>query len=756
MRNLVSKTFKIQIKGRVQGVGFRPFVFNLAKEHQLNGSVSNNEEGVIIYCNTSEEKATQFLEQILLNKPEIAVITAHSTDEVPLIKFDDFSIVITKTSAQINLPLTPDFAICENCKAEISDSGNRRYNYAFTTCVHCGPRYAITQKFPFERAHTSLTEFDMCSTCLEEYTNPTNRRFHSQTNSCKSCGIQLQLVTNLGETIAINQLECIEKSAKRLIEGNILAIKNTNGYVLCCDASNPEAIKKLRKRKKRPNKPFAVLYPSMESIKKDFNVSNYEANALKSRVAPIVILQNTKHTRISVDTIAPKFRQTGVMLPSSALLELIIKKLGIPIVATSGNIHGSPIISNDNDAHKQLNEVADYFLHHNLDIQFPQDDSVVTFAESSQLILRRSRGLAPNYINTTINSKKPILAMGGHLKSTFTFVPNAQTYVSQYFGNLDNYEVLKRYQATIEDYVALFETKPKTILIDKHTQYQSSILGKELALEWNADIQEIQHHKAHFASVLGENNLFASEEKILGIVWDGTGLGDDNHIWGGEFFTYQGNKIERLTHFEYYDWLANDKMAKEPRLALFSLLDSEHRSFIKDKFSETEWNIYSSMIKTNTLKTSSVGRLFDAVASALDLVDLNTFEAEAAMQLETCAKSYSKSYYIDFLYKKNYGKIPSNHIVQSIVKAYNEGFCKERLAYSFIYTLAKCILNVAKTNEIKTVACSGGVFQNSLLVFMLNQMTKKENINLKLNCKLSANDENISFGQLMYHQHIKN
>ena len=752
----MSKTFKIQIKGRVQGVGFRPFVFNLAKEHQLNGSVSNNEEGVIIYCNTSKEKATQFLEQILLNKPEIAVITAHSTDEVPLIKFDDFSIVITKTSAQINLPLTPDFAICENCKAEISDSGNRRYNYAFTTCVHCGPRYAITQKFPFERAHTSLTEFDMCSTCLEEYTNPTNRRFHSQTNSCKSCGIQLQLVTNLGETIAINQLECIEKSAKRLIEGNILAIKNTNGYVLCCDASNPEAIKKLRKRKKRPNKPFAVLYPSMESIKKDFNVSNYEANALKSRVAPIVILQNTKHTRLSVDTIAPKFRQTGVMLPSSALLELIIKKLGIPIVATSGNIHGSPIISNDNDAHKQLNEVADYFLHHNLDIQFPQDDSVVTFAESSQLILRRSRGLAPNYINTTINSKKPILAMGGHLKSTFTFVPNAQTYVSQYFGNLDNYEVLKRYQATIEDYVALFETKPKTILIDKHTQYQSSILGKELALEWNADIQEIQHHKAHFASVLGENNLFASEEKILGIVWDGTGLGDDNHIWGGEFFTYQGNKIERLTHFEYYDWLANDKMAKEPRLALFSLLDSEHRSFIKDKFSETEWNIYSSMIKTNTLKTSSVGRLFDAVASALDLVDLNTFEAEAAMQLETCAKSYSKSYYIDFLYKKNYGKIPSNHIVQSIVKAYNEGFCKERLAYSFIYTLAKCILNVAKTNEIKTVACSGGVFQNSLLVFMLNQMTKKENINLKLNCKLSANDENISFGQLMYHQHIKN
>ena len=670
--------------------------------------------------------------------------------------FSEFSIVITKTSAQINLPLTPDFAICENCKEEILDSENRRYNYGFTTCVHCGPRYAITQKFPFERAHTSLTEFDMCSTCLEEYTNPANRRFHSQTNSCKSCGIQIQLVTNYGETITANQLECIEKSAKCLIEGNILAIKNTNGYVLCCDASNPETVKKLRERKKRPNKPFAVLYPSMESIKKDFNVSNYEANALQSRIAPIVILQNTKHTRISVDTIAPNLHQTGVMLPSSALLELIIKKTGIPIVATSGNIHGSPIISNDKEAHKQLNEVADFFLHHNLDIQFPQDDSVVTFADSSQLILRRSRGLAPNYINTTINPKKPILAMGAHLKSTFTFVPNAQTYVSQYFGNLDNYEVLKRYQATIEDYVSLFETKPKTILIDKHTQYQCSILGKELALEWNADIQEIQHHKAHFASVLGEKNLFTSNKKILGVVWDGTGLGDDNHIWGGEFFTYQHNKIERLTHFEYYDWLANDKMAKEPRLALFSLLDSEYRSLIKHKFSETEWNIYTKTIDKNTLKTSSVGRLFDAVASALDLVNLNTFEAEAAMQLETCAKRYSESDYIDFLQNENYEKIPSKHIIQSVVKAHQEGICKERIAFSFICTLAKCIIKVAKANSIKTIACSGGVFQNSLLVSMLDQMTKKENINLKLNCKLSANDENISFGQLMYHQHIKN
>ncbi len=751
-----SKTFKIQISGRVQGVGFRPFTFNLAKKNKLYGSVANNANGVIIYINTSEKKATHFVEQILKEKPEVSIITAHSIKEVEYKEYSNFRIIPSESNEQINIPLTPDFAVCNNCKEEIKDSKNRRFNYAFTTCVHCGPRYAITTKFPFERNHTTLSSFEMCNDCKDEYTNPEYKRFHSQTNSCKTCGITLRLVDNLESLIEENQQETIQRVAQLISKGKIIAIKNTNGYLLCCDATNKEAIKQLRQRKQRPNKPFAVLYPTIEAIKIDFEITKNEETSLQSSIAPIVILQNTKNTSISINAIAPNLNQTGVMIPSSSLLELIMQELQKPIIATSGNIHGSPIISEEKDAQEKLQNVADYFLHHNLQIEFPQDDSVVKFVEEKQIILRRSRGLTPNYLEIETNNTESILAMGAHLKSTFAFVPNKNTYVSQYFGNLDSYEVLECYKQTIFQYEKLFNSKPKTILIDKHPQYQSSVLGKELAINYNSKLIKIQHHKAHFASVLGEHNLFNSEEKILGVVWDGTGIGNDGNIWGGEFFIYQNQEIIRTNHFEYFDWIANDKMAKEPRLSLFSLLNDDTRHLIKDKFSATEWKVYNKTLQNNTLKTSSVGRLFDAVASALDIADINSYEAEAAMLLENCANTYSKNYYIDFLYKKDYNKIPSQFIIKEIIKASNKGFCKERLAYSFIYTLSKIIIKEAKINKAKIIACSGGVFQNSVLVSTLLRLATKENINIKLNRKLSANDENISFGQLMYHQHIKN
>lgn len=750
----MNKTYKIQLNGQVQGVGFRPFVFNLAQHLQLNGTVSNNERGVVIFCTTSEKLATQFLDEILQKKPEVALITSHEILEVSFEAFLDFKIVSSTANTKINVPLTPDFAICDTCKTEISALDNRRYQYAFTTCVHCGPRYAITTKFPFERAHTSLQEFEMCVHCNDEYTNPTNRRFHSQTNSCPSCGIQIQLVTATGEKCIKTSQEIFPKVRQFLLEGKIIAIKNTNGYLLCCDASNKTAIARLRARKNRLNKPFAVLYPSLAVVKKEFKISASEAAALQSRVAPIVILQNTEKTTIAVSEIAPNLRQTGVLLPSSAILELLQQHLKKPIVATSGNIHGSPILSEEKEAMSQLKNVADYFLHHNLVIQFPQDDSVVRFSNSQQLILRRARGMAPNYIGVPTKINEPILALGAHLKSTVSYIPNKQLYVSQYFGNLDSYEVSERYKTTIEQYIDLFETLPKTVLIDSHPQYQSSVLGTEYASKWNVKLQEVQHHKAHFASVLGEHDLFTSEEKILGVVWDGTGLGDDNQIWGGEFFTYQHQEINRLTHFEYFDWLANDKMAQEPRLALFSLLKENDQ--ITYKFSDVEWNVYTKMISSNTLQTSSVGRLFDAVASALDLVDINTFEAEAAMLLEDCANGYAEKNYIDFLKGNDYVEIPATKILEGVVQARKEGCDKPLVAYSFIGTLAKSILRVAQQNKIRIIACSGGVFQNSVLVKQLLDLTQKEGIELKLNRKLSSNDENISFGQIMYHQNIKN
>ena len=749
-------TYKIQIKGRVQGVGFRPFVFNLARQQGLVGSVSNNGSGVIIRFHTTEERANTFLRTLLESPPPVSVISSYQLEKTTTENFKEFSIVPSEKEQSINIPLTPDFAVCETCKKEVKDKENRRYEYPFTTCVNCGPRYAITTKFPFERAHTSLAGFEMCPACKNEYTDPSNRRFHSQTNSCSDCGIQLQLTDSKGNTLNISKNQIIEKTAALILEGHIVAIKNTNGYLLCCDATNPLAIAELRKKKKRPSKPFAVLYDSIDTVQKEFEVSEQEKELLTSSIAPILILENTRNTQIAAHTIAPGLNQTGVLLPSSSLLELLMHIIKKPIVCTSGNIHGTPIISENDIAQEHLKTIAHYFLHHNLPIQFPQDDSVVKIIDGKQHFIRRSRGLAPNYLMQNNKIKSGVLAMGAHLKSAFSLVPNTHIYVSQYFGNLDNYDVLERYKKTIDKQLGVFSCSPKTVLVDAHPTYQSSIAGETIAKEYDAQIFKIQHHKAHFASVLGEHQLFESEERILGIVWDGTGYGDDNAIWGGEFFIYENHTMERISHFEYYDWLANDKMAKEPRLALLSLLNNENRRDITDKFSDTEWKIYTKMLDNNVLKTSSVGRLFDAVASALDIKDVNTFEAEAAMLLENCAKTYSKSYYIDFLHNVSYDIIPSQRIINELFKAYNEGFCKERLAYSFIYTLAKSIITLSRKHNTNTIACSGGVFQNSVLIQVLARLCRNSKIKLKFNCKLSANDENISFGQLMYFQNIKN
>lgn len=746
----MSKTYCIQVSGRVQGVGFRPFVYNLALQHQLTGTVSNNKRGVLIYINASQSQAQDFLEAIITAAPKVSKITQFSISESSIQNFKAFTIVPSETKGQINIPLTPDFSVCNSCKTDIDNPKNKRFNYAFTTCVTCGPRYAITINFPFERANTSINTFEMCSTCEEEYTDPTYKRFHSQTNSCSDCGIKLTITNKQGNLIDIHQHTILEKVANLLHQGNIVALKNTNGYILCCDASNPEIIKTLRRRKQRPNKPFAVVFPSLEAVQKAFKVSNYEANALSSEIAPIVILNNKASTGIATQIIAPGLNQTGVMLPHTALLYVLMKHFGKPMVATSGNSNGLPIISIEKEAQEKLSGLADYFLHHNLEINFPQDDSVVKYINKQRIIMRRSRGFAPSNLSQKFELDN-VLATGADMKSAFAIAKKEQTYISQYFGNLASYDVLQRYTSTLNKFKEMLSLQAKAVLLDKHLYYYSAQLGREFAENHGIPVKTIQHHKAHFASVLGEHQLFDSSNRILGVIWDGTGLGDDQQIWGGEFFEYHNGRIERLSHFEYFDWIASDKMAKEPRLSLFSLLDKDQKSLIASKFSKPEWQVYSKMLQKNKLKTSSVGRLFDAVASALDLADYNTYEAEASMQLEHFASQYSGKEPIDILQGLNYNKIPSAYIVNEIFKKYQKGVSKSFLAYSFIYTLVRCIEKIALENKIETVACSGGVFQNSVLVRLLLASP----LDIRLHNDISPNDENIAFGQLQYFQHIK-
>ncbi|VAV84033.1 [NiFe] hydrogenase metallocenter assembly protein HypF, partial [hydrothermal vent metagenome] len=479
------KTFKIVITGRVQGVGFRPFVFTLANSLKLNGTVSNNENGVIIFISGKKDSIISFYHELVNNPPPVSKIKDSNIQEIQFKDFKDFRIFPSSKKGKLNLILTPDFALCNDCKKEISDKKNRRYNYPFTTCVNCGPRWAITNTFPFERAHTSINNFEMCPVCEKEYKNPNNRRFHSQTNSCPSCGITISLHYANGLPLEISSHEVFKKLDSLIKKGNIIAVKNTGGYLLCCDATNNKVIKKLREKKKRPNKPFAILYPSIELLEREFKVNEQQKELLLSTERPIVILPKPNFkTDLAFAELIPGLNQVGVMLPYSGILQLLAQELDRPIVATSGNLHGSPIINNNQIAEEVLDQIADYFLHHDLEISNPQDDSVVKFSfiNNHKVIFRRSRGYAPNYFDATINTDEKIMAMGGHLKSTISFLPNDNLYISQYLGNLDHFDVYERFVHNVNSFTELFEEKPDVILIDKHPAYQSSLFGEEMSV----------------------------------------------------------------------------------------------------------------------------------------------------------------------------------------------------------------------------------------------------------------------------------
>jgi len=749
------KTVKILISGQVQGVGFRPYVFKLALKLALKGQVSNNQKGVIILLSGLNTNIQKFYNTLIQNPPPVSKINFSTINQIEFQQFSDFKIIPSKKNGKVNLPLTPDFAICDDCKKDIQDKANRRFNYPFTTCINCGPRWAITQSFPFERYHTSIDAFKMCDDCQKEYTSPTDRRCHSQTNTCPTCGISLFLTDNKGEKINIKKHDLFKHLAQLLANNKIIAIKNASGYLLCCNAKNSEAVKKLRTLKNRPNKPFAVLYPSMNFLQNDITLNDKQIESLTSTQRPITIipLKNYKG-KIALKEVAPGLNQLGIMLPYTAILQLLANELNFPIIATSGNIHGSPIISNNHKALEKLKNIADYFLQHNLEITHPQDDSVVKFSTifNQKIMFRRSRGYAPNYFNTPIKSENKIMAMGAHLKSTIAFYPNDYFYISQYLGNLDSFDVYKRFTKTATDFIHIFEQKPQIILADKHPLYLSTQYGKELAQKVQAQFFTIQHHKAHFAANLGEHNLF--DKKVLGVVFDGTGYGDDTHIWGGEFFDYDNNNLKRIAHLTNFDWLLGDKMSKEPRISLLSLSNDNMLDCVSKKFKRNEFKTYQSLKKTNTLKTSSMGRLFDAVASLLDITDYNTYEGEAAILLENSISSYNlskcKSYLSDF--KKD---ISAKEIIFNIYKDLSDEKSKEEIAANFLYTLATLIIDMAKSNNYVNIALSGGVFQNSILVDMLLALAPSK-INLYFHKELSPNDENISFGQMMYYLNINN
>ena len=757
------KTFHIHIGGLVQGVGFRPYVFHLAESYQITGWVSNSKNGVHIEFNADEARAREFYKAIIQSPPSNAVLTSHTIKSVPPRQFSSFTLQIDETDQQPDLLLTPDLSICENCRKEIINRNNKRYHYPFTTCLECGPRFSIIRELPYERHHTTMEPLQMCDDCKAEYNDIDNRRHYSQTNSCPGCGIPMHLYDSSGQLQSNNTDDILQRLQQILAQGSIAAVKGIGGYLLLCDATNELSIKTLRQRKHRPAKPFALLYNNIETVRTDVYLSDEEEKALKDKAGPIILcrIKQSHPTNICIDEIAPGLDKIGIMLPCSPLLQLISSSFINPLIATSANISGSSIIYKDDEAIELLSSIADFVITYDREIVLPQDDSVMQItAIGKKNINRRSRGLAPNYFpNPFPTTDECILATGAELKSAFALQNKHQLFVSQYIGNQENLASQTAYSNTMNHLLKLMNLQPSLLLADKHPGYFVSLYAGNRSLIENIPLCHIQHHMAHFGAVLAENNLMNSDEPILGVIWDGTGYGDDKQIWGGEFFLYENKDMQRVAHLDYFPQLLGDKMSRDPRLAALSLLKQfpAKQTMLQPFFSEPEWKFFQQLIRQQSdLLTSSIGRFLDGIASLLNICHLNTYEGEAAMKLEATARRHLNDINDYYPMPLNNNCLEYSVLLQELLEDISKNKDRGYIAKKVFWSLAKSIEKTSDSFLINKIAFSGGVFQNALLVDMINELLagKKE---LYWHRQLSPNDECIGFGQLAcYHTMMKN
>ena len=750
------QAFHIHITGLVQGVGFRPWVHKLASNFSLDGYVNNGLDGVHIYCSGNEDDVNEFYQSLILHPPVQALITAHKIMPYPSSLSKGFYIQKSDRNNTVQLLITPDITLCEDCRREIKTVGNKRYQYPFTTCVNCGPRYSITNNFPYDRENTTMHNIEQCPSCKKEYEDLKDIRYHSQTNSCSDCCIEMHLYEKDGIELKYNQKEYVAHIVSLLREGKIIAVKGIGGYLLLCDATNESTIKKLRERKFRPSKPFAILYTDIEMVCADLALSPLELTALKDRSAPIVLcsIKSYPENGICINHIAPNLNSIGAMLPSSALLQLIADNFGKPLIATSANISGSPIIYKDKDAVQWLSTIADFILTYDRDIVAPQDDSVLQISNRGQkILLRRSRGLAPNYYPNTIPTlHSDILAMGAELKAAFAISKDQMLFISQFLGDQESVESQDSYDAALEHVSGLMDFKPKQILIDKHPRYYVSEKGLELSLKNTIPICSIQHHEAHFAAVLSENKLMDLKEPVLGIIWDGAGYGTDGKIWGGEVFIYDQGEIKRAAHLKYFPQLMGDKMSKEPRLSALSILQNFPlaQNLIQKHFTQQEWTYYQQLSRQpNLVFTSSMGRLIDAVACILGLMPVCSYEGESAMLLEALAKKCKSRSYDYYHLPLNEGEFDWAVLINELIHDWFQKEANEVIAWKFFYSLAKAIARTSNHFFIDKIAFSGGVFQNALLVDLIIEILQHKR-ELYFHVQLSPNDECISLGQMAW------
>ena len=776
------QALKVQIQGLVQGVGFRPMVWNLAHRHDLRGRVLNTGKGVQVIVAGEEGKVRRFLDELIQHPPPLAQITAVTPCPIPLSEVPEHAFVIADSEeGVVKTGLVPDAAPCLECVREIFDPVARRYGYPFTTCTHCGPRLTIQERIPYDRPGTTMKGYALCEACLKEYQNPADRRFHAQPIACRTCGPRVWIESadgqpvegRLGKTLAD-----LDAAGSLLEKGHILAIKGLGGFQLACDATQEETVGRLRKLKRREGKPFALMARNLEVIHQYCVVGEVEAELLQSAAAPIVILQR-KIERSLARPVAPGVSTYGFMLPNSPLHYLILRRTSHPIVLTSGNYAGEPQWTANDDAREHLQGVAEYFVLHNRGIAQRVDDSVVRVMDNHPRVLRRSRGYAPApiWLPSGFELAPSILAMGGELKNTFCFLKEGQALLSHHLGDLEDALTYMDYQRALTHYQLLFDQMPQVIAVDLHPEYLSSKLGRERATSTGLPISEIQHHHAHLAACLAENGVPLPTEPVLGVILDGLGYGEDQTIWGGEFLLGDYVGFTRLGTFTPIPMLGGVQAIKEPwrntyahviaalgwaqfakhysDLPLFHFLAQKPREILDAMLAK----------RINCPLASSCGRLFDAAAAAMGICrEQVLYEGQAAMEMEALVDtdrllqedektaypfSISRLQGTDLLcldpramWRRLLDDLVHHTPVPVIAARFHKG-----LANGLCSMVKHCSQSPDGSPRFRTVALSGGVFQNVVLFELVKPKLVREGFTVLSSGQVPMNDGGIALGQ---------
>lgn len=735
---------KILVNGLVQGIGFRPFVYRLAKNLGLKGYVKNTAQGVEILVDGKESDIKKFLEYLKSNHPPMARIDFIDAKIGNFGRVDSFKIVKSSDKKTISTLIPPDIGICEECLKELYDRQDNRFKYFFITCTNCGPRFTITKEIPYDRIRTTMRPFKMCSFCNSEYTDPLTRRYNAQTTSCQKCGPSLSLLDNKGKRISGDP---VAQTGRLISSGEIVAIKGVGGVHLACLASDDKVVRKLRNRRKKSDKPFAIMARDIKMIRTFTEVGKEEEKLLESWQRPIVLLGKSSNYWLS-DQISPGLHNVGVMLPYSGLHYLLFGYVDGPLIMTSANLPDEPTIIDRNEAFKKMGDAADYFLFHDREIYQRCDDSVLRVVGGKTIFLRRSRGYAPLPTDFKFKTQEKILALGAELSNTFCVYKDGEAFVSQHIGDTYNYDGFLALQKDLKKWMRLFGISSfNVIACDLHPQFNTSRLAEQLSNKFRAKLVKVQHHFAHLASCMAENGL----EEAVGIICDGYGFGLDGKAWGGEIIVAKKGKFERVGHLENQPMIGGDAATAYPeRIAVGILAKRFDAKKIASgmKLPVGKVKIWTNQIEQgfNSTESSSCGRFLDAVSAFLGVCRYRSYEGEPAMKLESLALRGKMLVELPIEIEKDVLK--TTPIFERLFELGKER--KEDLALSVHHTLSKGMAQlarkVAKDEGIKTICFSGGVACNELF----NKFLRKEIPNLVVQTKVPCGDGGISLGQVYF------